>query len=127
MATITNAALAEISGLVGDTGSKTAFGYLAVGTGTTAESAAHTALVTETTGSGLARAAATVSQTTTTQTNDTLQLTKTWTVSGSVTIAEAASFNASSAGTMGARTLLSSTRSVVSGDSYTYTQKIAFA
>jgi len=73
---ITTAALAEISGLVGNTGSKTAFTYLAVGVGTTAAASADTALETEITDSGLERAASTVSQQTTTETNDTLQLLK---------------------------------------------------
>ena len=127
MATITNASLAEFSGLAGDTGSKTAFTYLATGTGTTAESAAHTALVTEITDSGLERAAGTVSQVTTTQTNDTLQVVKAWTVTGTKTISEVAMLNASSSGTMALRELLSPTKAVVSGDSYTLTVKLVFA
>ncbi len=121
------AALSEFSGLVGATGSKTAFTYLAVGSGTTAFAEAQTTLVTELTDSGLARAAATVSQITTTHANDTLNLTKTWTASGSKTVAELGAFNASSGGTMASRTVLTSARSVVSGDSYTGTVKVIFA
>jgi len=128
MATVTTAALAELSGLAGNTGSKTAFTYLAVGTGTTAESAAHTQLVTEVTGSGLARASATVTQATTTHTNDTLQLVKAWTVSGTVTISEVMMGNNATAntGTMAFRELLSPTKSVVSGDTYSLTAKLVF-
>lgn len=124
---ITNAALNELSGLVGNTGSKTAFTYLELGTGTTAFAASQTALVTAITDSGLARAASTVSQQTTTQTNDTLRLTHEWTASGSKTVAEAGIFNASSGGTMLARTKLSTARSLTSGNTYTYTYDIIFA
>lgn len=102
---MTNASLAVISGLVGNTGSQTAFTYLAVGTSTTAVSAAHTALQAEITDSGLARASATITRQTTTQTNDTLQLVKTWTVTGTKTIEEIGIFNDASAGTMLARAL----------------------
>jgi len=124
---ITNAGLAEAAGLLGNTGTCTAFTYLAVGTGSTAFAANQTALVTEETGSGLGRAAATVTRTTTTATNDTLQLSKAFTVTGSVTIAEEGTFNASSAGDMLQRTVLSPTRAVVNGDTYTLTVKIVHA
>ena len=124
---ITNAGLAIVSGLIGATGSEVAFTYLELGTGTTAFAASQTALVTAITDSGLARAAATVSQETTTQTDDTLQLTKQWTASGSKTVAEAGIFNGSSGGTMLARTKLTSARALTSGDTYTYTYQIILA
>ena len=92
---VVNAGLAQLALLAGDA-SATPFTYLALGSGTTAVAASQTALATEITTSGLARAAATVSQTTTTTTNDTLQLTYTWTASGSVTVEEIGVFNASS-------------------------------
>jgi hypothetical protein len=120
---VTNAGKSEISGLAGDTGSKTAFTALAYGTGSTAFAATQTALVTES-----QRAAATVSQVTTTVSNDTLQLTKAFTISSTETITEVGIFNnATSGGTMLARTVLSSSRSVVSGDTFTLTYKVAFA
>jgi len=97
---ITNASLAEISGLVGNTGSKTAFTYLAVGTGTTAAAATDTTLEAEIVDSGLERAAATVAQATTTQTNDTLRLTKAFTATGSKAVTEAGALNAASSGTL---------------------------
>jgi len=103
--TITNVAFAVFSGLVGATGAQTAFTYLAVGTDNTAASASQTALIAEIVDTGLARAAATVSRVTTTQTNDTLQLTYTWTASGSKTVNEIGVFNAASSGTMAARKL----------------------
>lgn len=112
---MTNASLAAITGLVGNTGSQTAFTYLALGTSSTAVSAAHTALQAEITDSGLARAAATVSRATTTQTNDTLLLEKEWTATGSKTIEEVGIFNDASAGTMLARALTGSI-SAVSGN-----------
>lgn len=69
---IANAAFAELSGLAGNTGSKTAFTYLANGSGSTAFAAAQTALVSENDNTyGFGRASATVAQATTTQTNDT--------------------------------------------------------
>jgi hypothetical protein len=105
---MTTASLAAISGLVGATGSQTAFTYLAVGTDSTAVSASHTGLIAEIVDHGLARAAATISRTTTTQTNDTLLLEYQWTVSGSATfptINEIGVFNASSSGVMLARAL----------------------
>jgi len=127
MATTTNAALAEFSGLVGNTGSKTAFTYVAVGTGTGAESASDTTLGTEITDSGLERTTGTLTQETTTQTDDTLQIVKAFTVSGTKTISEVAMFNAASTGTMAFREKLSTTKSVVSGDTYTLTAQIVFS
>lgn len=124
--TITNAGLGVISGLVGNVGSEVAFTYLAVGTSNTAESAAHTALQAEITDSGLERAAATVSQETTTQTDDTLQLTKTWSVTGTKTVEEIGAFNDASAGTMLGRKLTTS-KSVVSGDTLIGTYQFVFA
>jgi hypothetical protein len=121
--TITNAGLAAVAGLVGNTGSITAFTYLAVGTSSTAESAAHTALQAEITDSGLARASATVSRVTTTQTNDTLQLVYTWTASGSKTVEETGILNAASTGTMLGRKLTGS-KAVASGETLQVTYKI---
>ena len=119
----TNAGLPVVSGLVGNTGGKTAFTYLAYGDGTTAFAAGDTALK----GTESQRESATVSQVTTTVTDDTLQLAQTFSITASETIAEAGVFNASSAGTMGWRTVLSPSRSVSNGDSYVCTYKISFA
>jgi hypothetical protein len=97
---ITNAGKAAVAGLVGNTGAITAFSYLALGTSSTAAAATQTALVAEIVDSGLARAAATMSRTTTTVTNDTLRFVYTWTASGTKSVQEVGAFNASSAGTM---------------------------
>ena len=123
--TITNAGLAQLALLAGDA-SATPFTYLALGSGTTAPAASQTALVTESTTNGFARVAATVSRVTTTQTNDTLQLTTTFTASGSATIEEIGIFNASSSGTMLSRALTGS-KSFVSGETYTTTYKVKFS
>lgn len=106
--TITNTGLAGVAGLIGNTGSISAFTYLAVGTDSTAESAGHSALQAEITDSGLERVAATVSRVTTTQTNDTLNLTYTWTATGSKTVEEIGIFNAASSGIMLGRKLTGS-------------------
>lgn len=102
--TITNAALAVVSGLIGNVDAQTAFTYLAVGVGTTSETAGDTALESEITDTGLARAAATVSRVTTNQTNDTLQLQYTWTATDAKAVTEVGTFNNASAGTMFGRT-----------------------
>jgi hypothetical protein len=124
--TITNAGLAEVAGLVGATGSPTEFTYLAVGTSSTAPTAADTALGAEITDTGLARKAATVARTTTTVTNDTLRLTTSWTASGSKTVEEIGIFNAASSGDMLAHALTSS-RALVNGSLLSVTYDVSFA
>lgn len=96
----TNVGKAAIAGLVGNTGAVNPFAYLAVGTSNTAVAATDTTLGAEVSTSGLARAAATVSRVTTSVTNDTLQLTYTWTASGTVTVQEIGIFNAASVGVL---------------------------
>ena len=107
-------------------GGEAAFTYIAVGTGTNAASAGDTTLQTETSTSGLGRAAATASRVTTTVTNDTAQLVKTFSVTGSVAVTESGVFNASSSGTMLARQVFSAIN-VVNGDSLQVTWKFAFS
>lgn len=112
---MTNASLAVISGLVGNTGAQTAFGYAALGTSSTAVSASHTTLQAEISTIGLGRTSTTNARTTTSQTNDTLTFSASWTASGSTTIEEVGIFNASSSGTMLARALTTS-KPVLSGN-----------
>lgn len=116
---------AQLALLAGDA-SATPFTYLAVGTSTTAVAINQTTLVAETVTNGLERAAGTVSRVTTTGTNDTLQITKTWTATGSVTVEEVGVFNASSAGTMLSRAL-TTTKAVASGETLTGTYQLKFA
>lgn len=123
---ITSAGKAAIAGLVGNTGSVTAFSYIAVGTSTTAVAVGQTALQAEITDSGLSRASATVSRTTTNVSNDTLTLTKTFTVTGTKTVEEIGVFNASSSGVMLGRALTTS-RSLINGDSLSCTYNIIFS
>lgn len=115
--------LPVIAGLYGNTGSQTAFGWLAVGSSSTPVSAGQTTLVAEFTTLGLSRAAATVSRVTTHSTNDTTQFVYTWTASGSATVEEIGYFNASSAGVMGGRAL-TGTISIVNGAQLIGTYKV---
>lgn len=124
--TITNTGLAALAGLAGNVGSVAAFTYLAVGESNTAASASQTALVTEITTSGLARSAATVTRSTTTQTNDTLQLDKTWTASGAKTVEEIGVFNDATTGIMLGRKV-TGTKALAIGEDLVATYKIIFA
>jgi len=120
---ITNAGFALIAGRINGSGSPAAATYIAVGTGTTAASTADTALQTESSTSGLSRAAATVSLVTTTVTNDTAQMVVTFTVTGSVAVTESGVLNDSSSGTLLCRQVFSAIN-VVSGDSLQITWKV---
>lgn len=122
---ITNAGLAQLALLAGDA-TAVPFTYLALGTSSTAVAATDTALGAEITDTGLARAAATISRTTTTLTNDTLRATYTWTATGVKTIEEAGLFNASSAGTMLGHKL-TGTSTTANGDEVELTYDIKFS
>lgn len=123
---ITRTGLDELSGLAGDVGSKTAFTYLAVGLSATTATASQSALVAEITGSGLARTTATVTQETTTVTDDTLQLVHTWTASATKAIEEIGVFNAASTGVMLGRKL-TGTKTINNGETIEATYQIVFA
>jgi hypothetical protein len=120
---ITNAGRALISGLINGSGSPAAATYIAVGTGTTAANATDTTLQTESSTSGLSRAAGTVSLITTSVTNDTAQVTKTFSVTGTVAVTEAGLLNASSTGTLLCRQVFSAVN-VVNTDSLAVTWKV---
>lgn len=119
---ITNTGLALITSRLGQS-SEAIANYIAVGTSNTAVGATQTGLGGEITDSGLQRATGTFSQQTTTTTNDTFQITKTWTASGTKTIEEVGVFNESSSGTMLSR-VLTNTRTVYAGDTFTDTYKL---
>ena len=119
---ITNAGKAQVALLMGDA-TAVPFTYLAVGTSTTAVAATDTTLTAEIVDTGLARHAATVSRVTTTVTNDTLQLTYTWTASGSKTVEEAGIFNDPTAGTMLGHALTTS-QVMANGQSLTLTYQV---
>lgn len=122
---ITSAGKAQLALLAGDA-SATPFTYLAVGTGNTSPAADQTTLSAEVSTSGLSRAAATVSRTNTTVTNDTLQLVVVWTVTGTVAVEEVGAFNAASSGTMLGRAL-TTTKNVANGETLTGTYQVIFA
>lgn len=105
---VTSVGKAVFAALSGNVGSIPAFTYLALGTSTQTPVIGDTALIAEITDTGLARVAATVTRTTTTVTNDTLQLVGNWTASGAKTIQEIGMLNntlASGTSILGARKL----------------------
>lgn len=122
---ITNAGKAQLALLAGDA-SATPFTYLAVGTSATAVAATDTTLTAEIVDTGLARAAGTVSRVTTTVTDDTLQVTYTWTATGNKTVEEVGLFNASSAGTMLGHAL-TTTKTLVNTDILVGTYQVKFS
>ena len=123
---ITKAGFAAMAGLVGNTGSVNPFTYIAVGTSNTAFANTQTALIGEFSTVGLSRASATVSRVNTTETNDTLQLLKLFTLSGSGTVEEVGAFNASSSGDMLGRAL-TGTLTLAINDELQITYKFKFS
>ena len=119
---IPTAGKAGVASRINGDGSEAAFTYLAVGTGTTAADAANTTLEAEIVDSGLARASATASRVTTDVTNDTAQLVKSWSVSGTKAVTECGALNAASTGTLLGRQVFSAIN-VVSGDTLQVTYK----
>jgi hypothetical protein len=118
---LTNVGFAEVAGLLLTDVGGTAFDYIAIGTGTTAEAATDTALVAET-----HRAAGTGTRVTVNVTNDTAQLT--YTFSGYATteaITESGVFNAATGGTLLCRKTFSALNiNFAAGDSLAVTWKI---
>lgn len=121
---VVNAGLAGAAGRLNGSGSPAAFTYIALGTGTTAAAATDTALEAEITTNGGERAAATPSLVTTTVANDTAQLQKTFTFTGSLAITESGVLNAASTGVLLARQVFS-TINVANLDSLQITWKFA--
>lgn len=122
---VTSAGKALLASLCGDA-SANPFTYIAVGTSSTAVSVGQTALIAETTTNGLQRASGTVDRTTTTVTNDTYRITKTFTATGTVAVEEVGIFNASSSGTMLSRAL-TTTKTILNGEQLIVTYTLAFA
>ena len=123
---ITYVGKAECAGLGGNTGSKTAFTYLAYGNDNlTTASPGQTTLQ----GTESQRATATVSRQTSALgvANAKLRFTKTFTISKTETIGEVGAFNASSSGTMLCRDTINPVRSAKSGDTWTPTYDVNFA
>jgi len=121
---VVSAGAAGTASRINGSGGEAAFTYIAVGTGAVAAAAGDTALGTETTLSGLARANSTASRVTTTVTNDTAQLQNTFSVTGTVAVTESGVLNAATTGTLLARQVFSAVN-VVSGDSLQVTWKFS--
>ena len=111
MSTLMNAGKAEIAKLLNGTDTPTAFTYMAIGSGSTAEAATQTTLVTEITTNGGARAAATCSYVA----NYTARWTHLFEFTGNVTLREVGIFNAS--GDMLLRHLYPADKTYVNGES----------
>lgn len=122
---VTSAGKAQLALLCGDA-TATPFTYIAVGTSSTSPSVGQTTLGAEITDTGLARSSGTVSRTTTTVTNDTFSITKTWTASGVKAIEEVGIFNASSNGEMLSRAL-TGTKTTANGETVQATYTLAFS
>lgn len=111
---------------MGGDGSTAGFTYLALGIGTTAANASNTALENEIVDSGLERASATVTYEDTTTTDDTLQLVKSWTATGSKNVTEIGILNAASVGILGGRVVKTAVP-LESGDIYQVTYRVILA
>ena len=98
----TNAGFAAVAARVGGI-TEDAFTRLALGTGSTGEVPANTALEAEITTGGLERTQATVSRVQTYVPNDTLQLLHEWTATATHLLREIGAFNAAAGGDMLAR------------------------
>src|SRR3989344_5418093 len=125
---ITNAGFAAIASRLNGSGSEAVFASIGQGIGTTAASAANTALETERTAAGGAStvhavAAATASRVTTTQTNDTAQWLGTISETATLAITESGVFNATTDGVLLCRQVFTAIN-VVTGDSLQLTWKV---
>jgi hypothetical protein len=104
--------------------------YPACGTGTTAVAAGDTGLATEIVDSGFwaaGDAARHADATVTNPTTTSIKVAKTFTSTGSKAIAEVGVFSGATGANIWARKILSSVRSVVSGDTFTLNYTITFA
>ncbi len=124
---ITTVGKALCAGLLGAVSTPIAVKWLAYGTGTNAFAVGNTTLQTES-----QRAAATVTQVTTTVADDTVQLTKTFLiVAANETITEIGAFNDGTTGTLFARATSTdaafTAKVVVAGDSFALTYKCKVA
>jgi hypothetical protein len=121
--TVVNAGFAEAAGLLllDTTGSVNHFDWIALGSNTAATNVTSTALGTE-----LYRTACTGTRSTTTVTNDTAQLSASTSMTASQNITEVGVLNATSSGTMLARTTFSAI-AVSNGDTINSVYKVQFS
>ncbi len=113
---------AGVASRINGDGAEAVFTYIAVGTGVTAADPGDTTLEAEIASDGLSRAAGSASRSTTDVADDTAELTKTFTVSGTKAVTESGVLNAGAAGTLLNRQVFSAVN-VVSGDSLQITHK----
>jgi len=123
--TVVNAGFTEVAGLFCSdvAASYTAFDYIGVGTGVAAATYTDTALSTEITDSGLARAAGTGTLYTENVANDTAQFVHQYSVTDTQAVTESAVFNAAAAGTMLCRQTFSAIN-VADGDTLQITWRV---
>lgn len=123
---ITNVGHKGANGRMSNQGSFGVFSTLAIGIGTTAATISDTALGSESTTGGAARAvAATISQVTTNVSNDTTQLVKTFTITATLAISEEGIFDTTTApasGNLLAKQVFA-TINVSTGDTLTITHQ----
>lgn len=112
---VTNAGLAALAAKLTAYSAVADFAYIALGTGTVAAAATDTTLGTEITTGGLGRASGTSGLKTTTVTNDTATLTKTFASTGTFAVTESGVLNAASTGTLLCRQVFSAIN-LVSGN-----------
>lgn len=99
--------------------------YIGWGTGAGTAAASDTSLFTEDATGGYARVTGTSSRVTTSQTNDTYQVTGTLTAGAALTITNAGTFDASSAGNLFVKGDFTGI-ALASGDSIAFTVKVQF-
>lgn len=128
---VMNVGLAEAAQCIGYNLAGSTARYQAVGIGTTNPDGTDTItdLDSEIIDSGLARSEGAVTNQTTTVTNDTIQLVKSWSVTGTKAISETGVFwgNSADDATMYARKRFASVYNVVNGDTFQVTYKIILA
>ena len=113
-----------ITGRINGVGSPAAPTAMAIGIGTVAPDAANTTLGSEITTNGGGRGAGTATTQTTTVTNDTARLVKSWTFTGGFAVTEMGILNdATSGGTLLVRNVFSA-YNVVSGDTFEITHNL---
>lgn len=121
MATLTNTGKSQTAGLIN--GLETSpFTYIALGSGSTEEASSDTELESEiSTDGGERTEAGTISQTTTSTTDDTAHWEHTFNFNGNLTINEVGLFDSDSGGNMYMRHVLGTERNVTNGDTLTVT------
>lgn len=129
---VVNGAFADVAGLINGSASPASYDFIGIGTGTTAPAATDTALETEINNDGNPTftnrgGAGVASRITTTVTNDTAQVVKTFTI-GAFTpaVTECGLFNANSGGSMFARQTFSAIN-LSNGDNFQTTWQISVA